>query len=285
MYFDPKTTKYPYPEDTAGHYLEVPEKTHHVINENYPYIDNSKSFRFKKFWVRFLLNIIVFPVAKIWYGLKVYGKKNIKDNKKIIKQGVISVSNHIALWDYIFLMRTINHIKPNVLVWAPNINGPNGALIRLVGGIPIPENNLKATMKYYNTVDKLINQDHGWLQIYAEGSMWEYYAPIRPFKRGSSYFAVKFNKPIIPIAYSYRKPGWFRKHILKQIAKINVNVGEPIYPDNSIMDKNERELDLTKRVHERIVQLAFIENNIYPAIYNNSKRIDYYPLDKKESCK
>ena len=33
------------------------------------------------------------------------------------------------------------------------------------------------------------------------------------------------------------------------------------------------------RVHKRITELAFIENNIYRAIYNNSKRIDYYPLD------
>ena len=76
MYFDPQTTKYPYPEFTDEHYINVIEKTHHVVDENYPYIDNSKSFRFKRFWVRFLLNVIVFPVAKIWYGLKVKGKKH-----------------------------------------------------------------------------------------------------------------------------------------------------------------------------------------------------------------
>ena len=285
MYFDPKTTKYPYPEFTDQHYIDVPEKFHNVIDENYSYIDNSKSMRFKRFWVRILLNVIVFPVAKIRFGLKVKGKRNLKDNKKLIKQGVISVSNHIAFWDFIILMRTINHIKPNVLVWAPNVNGPNGSLIRLVGGIPIPENNLKATMKYYNEVDKLLNVDHKWLHIYAEGSMWEYYAPIRPFKRGSFFFAVQFNKPIIPFAYSYRKPSWIRSKIFKQIATITVNVGEPMFPDNSISDKNERELELTDRVHKRMCELAGIENNIYPSIFNHSKRVDYYPLKKKETCK
>ena len=280
MYFDPQTTKYPYPEFTDEHYINVIEKTHHVVDENYPYIDNSKSFRFKRFWVRLLLNIIVFPVAKIWYGLKVKGKKNLKNHKDIIRNGVISVSNHIAFWDYIFLMRTINHIRPNVLVWAKNINGPSGGVMRLVGGIPIPENNLKATMKYYSSIDKLVNVDHGWLHIYPEGSMWEYYAPIRPFKRGSSFFAIQFNKPIIPIAYSYRKPSWFRKKILKQIATITINVGDPIFPNNNIIDKNERELDLTSRVHKKVCELAGIENNIYPSIFDHSKRVDYYP--KKE---
>ena len=285
MYFDPKTTKYPYPEYTDGHYIDVVEKKHHVFDENYPYIDESKSFKFKRFWVRFLLNIIVFPVAKIWYGLKVKGKRNLKNHKQIIKEGVISVTNHIAFWDYIFLMRTINHIRPNVLVWAPNINGPSGGVMRLVGGIPIPENNLKATMKYYTYIDKLLNKDHGWLQIYAEGSMWEYYAPIRPFKRGSSFFAIQFNKPIIPIAYSYRKPSWFRKKILRQIATITINVGDPIFPDNSIADKNERELDLTNRVHKKICELAGIHKNIYPSIFDHSKRVDYYEKDSKDSCK
>ncbi|MBQ6921428.1 MAG: 1-acyl-sn-glycerol-3-phosphate acyltransferase [Bacilli bacterium] len=287
MYFDPKTTKYPYPEYTDGHYLDVVEKTHYVFDENYPYVDTSKKFRRKQFWIRVLLRTIVFPMAKIRFGLKVNGKKNLKTYKLELSQGVISVTNHIHSWDYIFLMRTVKPIKTNVLVWAPNVNGPDGSSVRLVGGIPIPENNLKATMVYYNAIDKLINQDHGWLQIYAEGSMWEYYAPIRPFKRGSSFFAIQFNKPIMPIAYSYRKPTWIRKKIFHQPARITINVGEPIYPDNNIVDKNERELDLTRRVHERICELAGIrpEDNIYPSIYDHSKRVDYYPRDNKDTCK
>lgn len=285
MYFDPKTTKYPYPENTDGHYLDVVEKTHYVFDENYPYIDKSKKFRRKQFWVRVLLRTIVFPMAKIRFGLKIKGRKNLKIYKDDLSHGVISVSNHIHLWDYIFLMKAVRPRKTNVLVWSPNVNGPSGGSVRLVGGIPIPENNLKATMVYYNAIEKLINEENGWLQLYAEGSMWEYYAPIRPFKRGSSFFAIQFNKPVMPIGYSYRKPTWIRKHIFHQAARITVNIGEPIYPDNSIMDKNERELDLTKRVHKRICELVGIENNIYPPIFDNSKRVDYYLRDNKETCK
>lgn len=278
MYFDPKTNRYPYPVDTDKHYLEVKKNRGIVFDEKYPYVDHSFGFRFRQWLIRILLYVVVFPLDWIRLGLKTKNRKNLRRYKSIIKQGVISVSNHIHMWDYITLLRTIRPIKPNVLVWAPNVNGENGPLIRLTGGIPIPEKNMRGTATYFKAVEKLLTVDGGWLHIYPEGSMWEYYAPIRPFKRGPAYFAVKFNKPIIPLAYSYRKPSWFRKKIMKQLAKVTVNVGEPIFPDYDIKDLQEREMELTKRVHQRVCELAGInpKDNPYPAIFDNSKRVDYY---------
>lgn len=278
MSFDPKTNRYPYPLYTDQHYLEVKKNRGIVFDENYPYVDNSKSFKFKRFWIRVLLNLIVFPLDKIRLGLKTKNKKILKIYKDVIKQGVVSVSNHIHMWDYITLQRTIRPIKSNVLVWAPNINGENGPLIRLTGGIPIPEKNVRATIAYFKAVEKLLTIDGGWLHIYPEGSMWEYYAPIRPFKRGAAFFAVKFNKPIIPIGYSYRKTTWWRKLFFKQLARVTVNVGEPLYPDMDIKDPGERELDLTIRAHQKICELAGIDpkDNPYPPIFEDTKRVDYY---------
>ena len=247
----------------------------------YPYIDKSKSFRFVRFWIRLLLFWIVFPLDWLRLGLKVKGKKNLKIYKDVIKEGVISVTNHIHMWDYITLMRTVWPIKPYLLSWAPNVNGENGFLIRMTGGIPIPENNLRGTMSYFKAVEQLLTKDKGWLQIYAEGSMWEYYAPIRPFKRGSAFFAVQFDKPIIPIAYSYRKPTWWRTLLFKQPARVTVNVGEPIFPNKKLGSRAAIEEDLSKRVHARICELAGIhpKDNVYPPIYDNSKRIDYYTTE------
>ncbi len=278
MYFDPRPNRYPYPEDTDNHYLHVKKNRGIIFDEKYPYIDHSKSFRFKRFWVRFLLRLIVFPLVKIRLGLKVVGKENLKKYKDVINNGVISVTNHIHMWDYLALLRTIKPIKANVLAWAPNINGENGPVIRLTGGIPIPENNYRGTMAYFNAIKKLLTEEKGWLQIYAEGSMWEYYAPIRPFKRGCSFFAVQFNKPIIPLGYSYRKPTWFRKVFFKQLGRITINIGEPLYPNNEIESSAAREADLTTRVHDAICRLVGIEpkDNPYPPIFDNSKRVDYY---------
>lgn len=278
MYFDPKTNKFPYPEDTGSHYLHVKKNRGIIFDDKYPYVDNSKSFKFKRFWFRFFSFIIAYPIDWIRIGLKIKGRKNLKIYKDVIKQGVVSVSNHVHMWDYMTLMSVVLPYHPHVLVWAPNINGENGKLIRMSGGIPIPENNYRATMTYFKAVEKLLKEDHGWLQIYAEGSMWEFYAPIRPFKRGACFFAAQFDKPVFPIGYSYRKPSWIRKKIFKQPAKITINIGEPIYPNKEILNMTAREEDLTKRVHARVCELAGInpKDNIYPPIYNNSKRIDYY---------
>ena len=106
--------------------------------------------------------------------------------------------------------------------------------------------------------------------------MWEFYAPIRPFKLGASYYAIKCDKPILPLAFSYRKNGWLRK-LFKSLASFTLTIGEPIYPNKDLSFK-ESEADLTSRAHDEVCKLAGIDpnKNIYNKIYNNDKRIDYY---------
>ena len=275
--FDPRCTKFPYPIDTDNHYLVVKKNNGLVFDKDYPYIDESKGFRFKRGWFRFLMFFLAFPVSQIRMGLKIKGRKNLKKHKDVIKKGIVSVCNHVHMWDYISLSHAIWPYKPHVLSWAPDIRGENGAFIRLSGGIPIPDNgDLRAQIAYIKATKKMLN-DGGWLQIYSEGSMWEYYQPIRPFKRGAAYFALKCDKPLLPIAYSYRKPGWIRRKIFHQIACYTINIGEPIYVDKSL-PAEEQEDDLTRRSHEEVCRLAGIEpsKNIYPPLFDDSKRIDYY---------
>ena len=226
--------------------------------------------------VRLLLNVIVFPAASIRLGLKIEGRENIKKHKDVLNNGVISVCNHVHMWDYIAVMKAIRPHRPNLLVWDRNINGENGTLIRMVGGIPIPENDVAAQRALLKSVNGLLN-DQGWLHVYSEGSMWEYYQPIRPFKRGASLIAVLNDKPVIPLAFSYREPGWIRKHIFRQIALFTLHVGEPLYPDRNLKPK-EREKDLTIRANRAVCALAGIDpdKNIYEPVFNDSKRIDYY---------
>ena len=275
MGFDPKTKKYPYPKDTASHYLKIKKNRNINFDSNYPYVNKKKSFLFLRFLVRIVLVLIVFPYSRLYLGLKIKGKKNLKENKEIIKQGVISVSNHIHMWDYISIMKAIKPIKPYTIVWDKNVNGESGNLVRLVGGIPIPTN-LGGQIKFFKTINELLNTGN-WIHIYAEGSMWEYYYPIRPFKDGAAALAIKANKPIIPMAFSYREPGWIRKKIFKQPAALTLNIGKPIYK-NEELDYTLQKDDLTKRIHEEVCHLAGINpiDNIYPPIYNDNERIDYY---------
>lgn len=273
--FDPKTNKFPYPEDTSSHYLKVKMDRGIVFDNNYPYVDYSKGFAFKRFWVRLLLCLIVFPMSKIRMGIRIYGKANLKTHKALLSKGAVSIANHIYMWDYICVMKALHNFKwPYLLSWDKNVNGESGPLVRMVGGIPIPVHDNDATVAFMKSIEKLLG-DGNILHIYPEGSMWEYYAPIRPLKSGAASFAIKNKVPIIPMAFSYRKPGWIRRKIFKQIALFNLNIGEPLLP-NPELSMSEQLDDLTIRCHQAMCSLAgYKNNNIYPPIYKNSKRIDY----------
>ena len=276
MYYDPKTDIYPYPKYTDRHYLVVKKNDGSVFDENYPFVDNSEKFRVKRFFSRILLNVIVFPLAVVRLGLKVKGKENLKKHKRALESGVISCSNHVHMWDYLAVMKTVRPRKPFVLAWAPNVRGESGKLVRVVGGIPIPDEGVRATKAFVRSVNDLLSKGE-WLHIYAEGSMWEYYAPIRPFKRGIGYFACRTDKPVLPMAFSYRKPGWIRRKIFGQTACFTLSVGEPLYADNSMPIK-ERETDIIKRCHRAVCVLAGVDpdKNVYPPVFDNTERIDYY---------
>ena len=269
-FYDPHCTKYQYPEDTSAHYIDFNIKYHHVFDQNYPYIDNSKSFKRKTKLVRFLLRLIVFPMVKIRLGLKIEGKEVLKKNKEVINNGVVSVCNHVHMWDYLGILYTLRNIKPKFLAYADNINGSSGNFVRLVGGIPIPDN-IVGEKKMIRTVHSYLREG-GWLHIYPEGSMWEYYPYIRPFKRGAVYFALKNDKPVISFVYSYRKPNWIRRTIFRQKACFTIHIGELVYPDLNL--EYDVEEEILTRLHKVMCEMANINNNPYSPIYQKSKRID-----------
>ncbi len=273
--FIPDNSKYAklYPKYTDTHYIKITKNRGYVFDKDYPYVDNSKKFKRKRRFIRFLIVTIVFLLARIRMGVKIKGRKYLKQNKKILKEGVISVSNHVHMWDYLAILIGIRYHKPNYLAWGKNVNGKDGKLVRLTGGIPIPENDIEATKAYLKQVKDYLDKG-GWLHIYAEGSMWEYYPFIRPFKRGLGYLSNMSNKPILPIGISYRKPNFIRRSIFRQKALININIGELIYMNNEL-SKKEREIDLIKRSHEAVCKLCGIDNNIYPYLFSDSEKIEY----------
>ena len=273
MMYNPHSTKYNYPEYTDQHYLVVKKNDGTVFDENYPYFNNSKGFRFKKWWVRVLLNLIIFPICPIYMGLKIKGRKNLKKYKEELSNGAITVSNHVHMWDYIAIMKALRPRHTHVLVWAKNVRGENGPLVKLVGGIPIPDNDLNGKVACNKAVEQYL-KDGGWLQIYAEGSMWECYQYIRPFHKGAASLACRLDKPVLPIGFSFRKPSWIRKRIFKQEVVITLTVGTPLYKDESLPESEQR-IDLTKRMHHAVCLLSDVDpkENPYEEIFNNSKKI------------
>lgn len=273
--FDPRVDL-PYPEFTDGHYRPIEKDDGTVFDKDYPYVDKSKAFLRQQKVVRLLLRLLVFPFSYVRMGLVIKGKNNIRKNRDLLKKGALSLSNHVNTWDYIAIMNAIKPFKPYVLVLKENISGESGSLVRKVGGIPIPENDFKATKAYLLAIQNLLSEG-GWLHIYPEGSMWEYYRPIRPFKRGVASLARITGKPIVPIAFSYRKPSWIRKRLFKQKACFTLSIGELLFVDKTIESPAEQEIDLLSRCHKAVVSLAELseEEDVYEAVFNHSKRVDY----------
>ena len=272
--FDPKPRKYPYPEFTDHHYMAIKKNNGLVLTKDYPYIDSSFGFRFKQFLIRLVLVIIVFPLSYFRIGLRIKGRKNLKKHKAELKDGAVTVSNHVHMWDFIAINKALRYRFPRVLVWEGNVRSENAFLVRMMGGVPIPEKNLEAMVSFTKAIDGYLRSG-GLLQIYPEGSMWEYYGQIRPFKRGAASIAIKNNVPVLPLAFSYRKASKLRQKLFNQPACFTLTIGEPIFPDIGL-DRREQEIDLTKRMHQAVVDLANIKENLYEPVFNNSKRIDYY---------
>jgi 1-acyl-sn-glycerol-3-phosphate acyltransferase len=208
---------------------------------------------------------------KAVHGIKIVGKENIKKNKELIKEGIITICNHVFMWDFIGIMMAMRPRLSYYPAWSTNFEGPNAGVIDLTGGIPIPTKNLKSVKKFNDALNQVLI-DKKILHFYPEASMWYYYPDIRPFKQTVFKLAVKHNKPIIPMGYSFREPKGLYK-IYKRRPCVTLNIGEPIYPNESL-NIPERINDLQHRCYVKVQELVGIKPG--DPTYNENQDIETY---------
>ena len=261
---------YVYPSKPDEHMLEL-KVTHEVIvDENYPFLDKSFAFRFMRGLMHFGIVMLVFPLSLLRFGFKIEGRNILRKHKKLLKDGAMTVSNHMHRWDFLFVLNAVRHRSMYFPAWKDNLSGPDEKVIRLAGGIPVPDS--IQLIKYFNRAFDEIRAKKKWIHVFPESSRFDYFQPIRPFKKGVFTLAHRYNLPVIPIAFSYRKPRFpftiinaVRSLAGKQkLPMITARLGEPIMLDASI-GRKEAVQKLRKDCHETIVRLAGIKNNAYPA--------------------
>ena len=262
---------YKYPERSDEHMITVKHLRDTHFDEHYQYLPKGFWHKFKRVCLWVVMNLIVFPICTIRHGVKIYGRKKIKKYKKEFKDGAITIANHVFMWDYICVLKAIRPKLQYHVAWKTNFEGPNGPLIRFVGGIPIPTDNMRAMVKFNKAVEEVLNSKN-WLHFFPEGSMWFYYPDIRPFKKGIFKYSVKFNKPIIPITMSFRP----RKGIAKWFGKtpfVDVNIGDALYPDTSLPMA-----DAIDKIHSEAYHVMQVMNGINPGdpTYNTDQNIENY---------
>jgi len=213
---------------------------------------------------------IVFTLAPLRFGLKIEGRDILRKNRQLLKDGAMTVSNHMHRWDFLFMLQTVRYRLMYFPAWKDNLSGPDEGFIRLAGGIPVPDE--IRLIKYFNQAFDEIHAKKKWIHAFPESSRFDYFQPIRPFKKGVFTLAHRYNLPVIPIAYSYRRPRFpftllnsLRRLTGKQeLPMITARLGEPILLDKTL-GRKEAVQKLRKECHEAIVRLAGITNNPYPA--------------------
>ncbi|NLM00716.1 MAG: 1-acyl-sn-glycerol-3-phosphate acyltransferase [Treponema sp.] len=247
-----------YPEIPDERLLSKPKIYEINLDENYPYIDKSFKHRFISFWQYIGTYILVFSIAPLIFGLRICARKNITKNKKLFKNGAITISNHVYRWDFLGVLQAIRYRRSWFPALAENLCTSDRALIRNAGGIPVP-----STIKALGAFNKAFDELHAkkqWIHLFPESCRWDYYQYIRPFKKGAFTFAYKYNLPIIPMAFSFRKPNKFEKLFTGGKPCITLNVGEPIMPKIDL-GRKECVRVLREECHKKMIELAGLDSN------------------------
>ena len=262
---------YHYPERSDEHMITVKHLRDVELDENYPYKQKSLWFRCQRLFMWLALNVFVFFLLRITHGLRIYGKENLRKNKELLKDGVITISNHVFMWDFLCVMKAMRPRLAFFPAWKTNLEGPNGPLIRMAGGIPVPTESYRSMVCFKRALEEAFAEKR-WVHFFPEGSMWYYYPDIRPFKKAVFQYAVQYDQPIVPITMSFRpRKGiqtWFGKCPL-----VDLHIGEPL-----VADKTLSPAEAVKKLHADAYHIMQVMNGIRPGdpTYNTNQDIATY---------
>lgn len=253
-----------YPEDRPdAHIIGVRYDGRQVtLDEHYPYYDNSFKYRFNHALNRFMLRCLVIPVNHVRYGLKIEGKENLRKYKAQLKDGALTVCNHVYRWDLTCVLDAIGNRNLWFPIYGEHLRGKDAWFIRYLGGIPIPDN--YAGMRPFDAAFDEYRKKKEWLHVFPEAASWKFYTPIRSFKKGAFTMAWKYNIPVIPFVISYRpRTGIYRLFDKPEVPLLTLHVGTPIFPDVT-KPRKEETARLLHEAHAQMVSMAGIIDNPWP---------------------
>lgn len=257
-----------YPEDNPYERLYQPVYDRQVIvDEHYPYIDQSLKFRFLNWsmW-KLLLQCGLRIKLRVQMGLRYKGRENLKRYKDVLQGGAITIANHMYRLDCpcVLLAVKARHTTRTPM-FAPNFSTKDNFFLRVVGGIPIPPKEAgMAALKRFNEAFDEFHRRGCWFHIFPEAARWDFYKPLRPFQKGAFSMAYKYNMPLLPCVITYRRrTGIYRLFAPKNVPLLQVEIGEPILPDKNNPRGQEVER-LREQAHRTMERMAGIVHNSWP---------------------
>lgn len=233
----------PNPLDKNAHVVHMPTPYVYRVDERYRFVNRNIFFRLGS---ALLFYVIAMPllgiVARLFFGLKITGKKNMRYLK-----GAVTVTNHVHYLDSPMVAFTLFPRKPFFASLKANFEIPVvRRLVRLLGGVPIPESP-KALHAFMESMRVQLEKGRI-VHFYPEASLWPWHDELRPFRNGAFHLAVKSDVPVLPMVFTFREPGKlmgkFRKKPL-----ITLRIGTPEYPVKTGSERS-RVLQMRSAVQE-----------------------------------
>lgn len=262
---------YTYPDRSDQHMLVLKQTRPIVLDEHYSYMPKGAWFMCKRAFVASLLHLIVFPIMHLTHGLRIYGRENLKAHREELKNGAITISNHVFMWDYLCVLKAIRPHISYFPAWKANFESGFSPFMRILGGMPIPENSTAAMKAFKSGMDEVVASGR-WLHVFPEGSLWYFYPDIRPLKLSVFHYAVKYHKPLIPISMSFRPRKGFRR-IFGKGPFVDLHMAEPIYARTDLPPR-----EAAKELRARAYKIMQEMNGIFPGdpTYNEDHDVSHY---------
>ena len=262
-----------YPQDNPFARTLFPKYTKQLaIDDKYPYLNDSVGYKFNLYLGYYVfLHLLLRIKLRVQMGLRIRGREVLKKHKEGLKNGAITIANHVYRLDCPCVLIAVNRThNTRIPMFAPNFRTKDGYFMGIAGGIPIPEAEAgMSAMKKFNEAFDEFHRRGWWFHIFPEACRWDMYKPLRPFQKGAFTMSYKYNKPLLPCVITYReRKGIFRLFAPKELPLLTVTIGEPIYPDTTQARKTEVER-LRNVAHAQMQQMAGITHNPWPAAWEN----------------
>jgi len=145
-------------------------------------------------------------------------------------------------------------------------------LFRNADTLPLSSSN-RTMVEFMKAVDTLLQRGE-FILIYPEQSMWWNYRKPKPLKIGAFKIAARNKVPVVPIFITMNDSDMIGEDGFP-IQEYTVNIGEPIYPDESLTEK--------ENTNKMLEENSRIWKNVYEEFYKIP--LEYTTINNREKEK
>lgn len=183
--------------------------------------------RFFNVCSRLFYSGIAIPILHIWthviLGVKIQGSKNLRGLR-----GALTICNHVHLLDSALVALAFFPRKIVFPTLSKNLSSLwPGKIVRLLGGIAVPENITELKM-FFDEMEFLLLKDRV-IHFFPEGELVPYDTRLRSFKKGAFHLAAQARVPLVPMSISFQ-PSKGLHHLIRRKPVMVLHIGKPIYP-------------------------------------------------------